>query len=209
MDGTGGNRAEAQDREPGTARKLLLSLAALGASVAVAASGTYAAFSASVDGGHSVSTGVPQLVLGSAGAATNRLDVNATGLAPGEFVYRAFDVTNSGTTRFTAFTLSSVAGTSSLLDTDPVHGLTVRLQRCSVPWSESGSDPNYTYSCPGVLTEVLGPRPVVMAGQPLSAMASAVPGGTDHLLLTESLPATADNSFQGLTSALTFTVDAA
>ncbi len=188
MDGTGGDRAEAQDREPSTARKLLLSPAALGASVAVAASGTYAAFSASVDGGHSVSTGVPQLVLGSAGAATNRLGVNATGLAPGESVYRAFDVSNSGTTRFTAFTLSSVAATSSLLDTDPAHGLTVRLQRCSVPWSESGSAPNYTYSCSGLLTEVFAPRPVVMAGQPLSAMASAVPGGTDHLLLTESLP---------------------
>jgi spore coat-associated protein N len=196
-------------RELGTGRKLVLSAAALGASVAVAVTGTTAAFSASAGRGHSLSTGVPQLVLGATGGATNRLDVDAVNLSPGEPVYRAFDVTNSGTTRFTAFTLVSTVNPHSPLDTDTTNGLKVRLERCSTPWSESGSGASLAYTCSGTRTEVLASRPVAMTGQALGPMDAATPGATDHLLLTEMLSPTADNGFQGLSTALTFTINAA
>jgi hypothetical protein len=47
-----------------------------------------------------------------------------------------------------------------------------------------------------------------MASVPLAGMASASPNGTDHLLLTETLPSTADNSFQNQMTAVTFTFNA-
>ena len=199
----------APERELGTGRKLLLSAAAIGVSLAVAVTGTYAAFSASVSRGHTVSTGVPVLAFGATGAPTNRLDIDAVGLSPGDSLYRAFDVTNAGSTVFTSFTLSAVATTSSILDTDTTNGLKVRLERCSVAWTESGSAPRYSYTCSGTRSTVLTSRPAVMTAQPLTGMQAGAQGGTDHLLLTETLPATADNTFQNKTSALTFTVDAA
>ena len=147
--------------------------------------------------------------LGATGAVTNRLDVDATGLSPSASVHRTFDVVNSASTTFSTFTLSTTATTSSLLDTDAVDGLQVRLERCTTAWTESGSAPGYTYSCSGTRTQALAFRPVAMTAVPLGSMQSATPGGTDHLLLTEHLPTTADNTFQNQTSAFTFTVDAA
>lgn len=192
----------------GTRRKLLLSTAAAGAAVAVMVTGTYASFSASASRGHQVTTGVPQLVLGATGAATNRLGVDALNLAPGESVYRSFDVTNGGTSSFATMTLSTEATTSSVLDTDAVNGLQARVERCSAPWTESGTSPALTYTCSGTRSTVVALRPVRMTSVPLTGMASATPDGTDHLLLTEMLPASADNTFVNQMSALTFTVNA-
>ena len=192
----------------GTRRKLLLSVAAVGTSAAVMAVGTYASFTASASRGHQVTTGVPQLVLGTTGAATNRLGIDALNLAPGESVHRSFDVTNGGSAHFTTVTLSSAATTSSILDTDTVHGLQAQLERCSVPWVESGTSPNFSYTCSGTRTVVVPFRPVTMTAVPLSGMLSVDPGRTDHLMLTEMLPATADNTFVNQMTALTFTINA-
>ncbi len=197
------------DREVGVGRKLLLSAAALGSSLAVAATGTYAAFSASVADGHSVATGTAQLVLGAAGSAANRLAVDAVDLSPGDTVQRAFDLRNSGTTDLATFTLTTTGTAASPLYTDTVHGLQVRLERCTVPWTEAGSAPGYTYGCTGSRTTVLAYRPVAMTAQALSGMLAGQPGGTDHLLLTEHLPTTADNTFQGEAATVTYVVDAA
>lgn len=192
----------------GTRRKLLLSVAAVGTSVAVMATGTYASFSASASRGHQVTTGVPQLVLGATGAVTNRLGIDALNIAPGESFHRAFDVTNQGTTTFATMTLSSDATTSSILDTDAVNGLQARVERCTTPWVESGTSPAFTYTCSGTRSTVVAVRPVRMTSVPLTGLASAAPGGTDHLMLTEMLPATADNTFVNQMSALTFTINA-
>lgn len=192
----------------GTRRKVLLSAAAIGVSATLAVTGTLASFSASVSRGHTLTTGVPTLVLGATGAATNRLGIDATGLSPGAVVYRAFDITNNGTVPFTSYSVSTTATTSSLLNTDTVNGLQARLERCSAPWVESGPSPDFTYTCSGTRSEVLAYRPVVMASVPLAGMASASPNGTDHLLLTETLPSTADNSFQNQMTAVTFTFNA-
>ena len=192
----------------GTRRKVLLSAAAIGVSATLAVTGTLASFSASVSRGHTLTTGVPTLVLGATGAATNRLGIDATGLAPGNVVYRAFDITNSGTVPFTSYTLSSTATTSSLLDTDLTRGLQARVERCSLPWAESGTSPSFTYTCPGTRTDMVASRPVIMVSVPLAGMSSAAPDGTDHLLLSETLPTGADNSFQNQMTAVTFTFNA-
>lgn len=98
----------------GTRRKVLLSVAALGAAGAVAVTGTYASFTASVSRGHQVTTGVPQLVLGAVGTSGNRLGVDALNIGPGDSLYRAFDLTNTGTTTFTSLVVSTDVTTSSL-----------------------------------------------------------------------------------------------
>ncbi|WP_143028742.1 hypothetical protein [Quadrisphaera sp. DSM 44207] len=168
-------------------------------------SGTYASFTASVSRGHTVTTAVPLLELGATGTAANRLGVDALALAPGDVYRRAFDVTNSGTAAFAAYTVSTTATTSSLLDTDGTNGLQVKLERCSAPWTETGTGPALAYTCPGTTALALPARRVAMTAVPLSGMLSAAPGGTDHMLLTVTLPATADNSFQNQMSAITYT----
>lgn len=192
----------------GTRRKLLLSVAAVGASVAVMAVGTYASFTASASRGHQVTTGVPQLVLGDTGAASNRLGIDALNIAPGETWYRSFDVTNGGSAHFSTVTLSTDVTTSSILDSDPVNGLQARIERCSVPWVEAGAQPDFTYTCAGTRTVVVPFRPVVMTTVPLPGMHVLNPGGTDHLLLTEMLPTTADSTFVNRMTALTFIINA-
>ena len=174
----------------------------------VAVTGTMAGSSTSVSRGHTVATGVPDLLLGATGAATNRLGVDTTGLSPGSSFAKAFDLTNAGSTYFTSYSMTTSFATSSLLDTDAVNGLQVRLERCSDPWVESGTLPAFSYSCPGTRTTVVAYRPIAMSAVPLTGMASVTPGATDHMLLTELLPSTADNSFQNLSTAVTFTFDA-
>ena len=49
---------------------------------------------------------------------------------------------------------------------------------------------------------------MIFSGAALASMVSAAPSGVDHLLLTETLPSTADNSFQNLVSSVTFTLQA-
>lgn len=209
MDGDAfGARTPATGVQLGTRRKLLLSVAAIGASVAVMAVGTYASFTASASRGHQVTTGVPQLVLGETGAASNRLGIDALNLAPGETVYRSFDVRNGGTAHFTTVTMSTDVTTSSILDTDTVNGLQARIERCSVPWAESGASPNFSYTCGGTRETLVPFRPVVMSAVPLAGMHVVDPDGVDHLLLTEMLPTTADGAFVNRMTALTFVINA-
>jgi len=192
----------------GNKRKVLLSIAALGTSTALMATGTYAAFTASASRGHQVTTGVPQLLLGTAGTPANRLGIDAINLGPGGFIYRAFDLTNNGTTTFTTLTTTTEMSVSSILDTDTVNGLQAQLESCSVAWSETGTSPDFAYSCSGTRTVVFPFRPVSMTNVPLAGLASRNGGGTDHLMLTEKLPLTADNTFINKMTALTYTFNA-
>ena len=98
---------------------------------------------------------------------------------------------------------------SSLLDTDATNGLQMLLQRCSVAWTESGSSPNFTYTCSGATTSVLSTRAVIGAGLALTNMTATAVSTTDHLLLSMTLPSTADNTFQGQTSTISFTFNGA
>lgn len=198
------HRAPAGRVRLGTNRKVLLSVAALGASTAVMVTGTYAAFTASASRGHQVTTGVPVLTLGATGTLANRLGVDAIGLGPGDLVYRAFDLSNTGSTTFTAMAMSTEVTTSSILDTDTVNGLQSQLESCSSVWTESGTTPNFTYSCSGTRTTVIPFRPVGMTNVPMNALLSRTGGGTDHLLVTEKLPSTADNTFINKMTALTY-----
>ncbi len=197
-------------RNTSVTSKLLASVAVLGAAASIAGLGTYATFTSSASASHTVSSGTVTVALGAVGAA-NRLTVNATNIAPGDTMQRAFNLSNSGNIDFTAApTLTTSTSPSSLLDTDGTNGLQMQIDKCSVAWTEAGSSPAYTYTCSGSTSAVLASRAVVGSAISLSNVSDLVTAGSgpDYLKLTLTLPSGAGNTFQGLSSTLTYAFNA-
>ena len=186
-------------------RKLLLSVAAVAAAASIAGLATFATFTSSVSQSQSISTGTVTIALGATGASTNRLNVGATAVAPGDTIQRSVDLINSGSLNLASVGLTTTATTSSLLDTDATNGLQMVIDKCSVAWTEAGVAPAYTYTCSGTTTSVLASAPVIGSNLTLSNLSALTAGSTDHLRITLTLPATAGNSFQNLTSVIQYT----
>ncbi|HJX46549.1 MAG TPA: hypothetical protein VJ375_01790, partial [Gaiellaceae bacterium] len=83
--------------------------------------------------------------------------------------------------------------------------LQMAIDRCSVPWTESGTSPAFTYSCSGTTSSVLASQAVIGLNLPLSNLSSLAAGITDHLRVTLTLPSSAPNTMQGLSSTLDYT----
>jgi hypothetical protein len=183
-----------------TARKVLGSLGVVGAAAAVAGMGTFGTFTDSTAPlNASVTSGTLSLDLNSVGAAAT-LPMTATGFVPGDSVSRAVNLVNSGDLDFGTIAMNSVATTSSVLDTDKVNGLQLSVKSCSVPWNETVTGGVASYTCTGT-TSVLVNGPAVN-GAAVSNAASLTAKGTDRLVVTLTLPTSADNTFQGKTTAL-------
>ena len=197
-----------EGRTPGTGRKLtkklVLSIAVIGAAASIAGLGTFATFTSTTSASQSVTSGTVTIALGSTGASTNRLTVNATGIVPGDTMQRSFDLANSGNQNLASVTLTTTATASSLLDTDATNGLQMVIDRCSVAWTESGTSPAFTYSCSGTTSTVLASRAVIGSSIALSNLTTTTAGNTDHLHLTLTFPSAAGNTFQGLSSTIQY-----
>jgi predicted ribosomally synthesized peptide with SipW-like signal peptide len=178
--------------------KLIASLAVLGAAAAIAGLGTYATFTSSTSASHTIATGTLSLTSG----PTNRLGTGATLVAAGDSMQRAIDLNYAGSISFGSATLTTNATTSSALDTDTTAGLHMAIDKCSVAWTESG--PPYTYTCSGTTSSVLASAPVVGSNLALSNL-TLTAGSTDHLRVTVTLPGTAGNSFENLSSTIAYT----
>lgn len=186
-------------------QRLVLAVSSLMLAVGLTGIGVYATFTTTATASHTASSATLTLSLGATGASTNRLTVNATNLVPGDSYYRSFDLINGGTKALSSITLTTSATASSLLDTDATNGLQMLIQRCSVPWTESGTTPNFTYSCSGTTSTVLASRAIIGSTISLSNLTSTAITTTDRLLLTVSFPSAAGNTFQGLSSTISFT----
>src|SRR6266480_3729419 len=116
-------------RSPG--QKLLLTIAVLGAAASIAGLGTFATFTSSTSASHTVSSGTVTIALGATGAATNRLTVGASAIAPGDTIQRSVDLIDSGSIDLASITLTTTATSSSLLDTDTSNGLQMVIDKCS------------------------------------------------------------------------------
>lgn len=182
--------------------KLAITAVAVGGTTAVAGLGTFGAFTSTTDASAGVNTGTVRIALGQAGTAANRLTVGAAGLVPGDSLQRAVQLSNTGTEALADLVLTTTASSSSVLDTDQVHGLKLSLDRCSVPWTELTTTPT-TYTCGGTTTSVASSRPVAAGALDVGGP-SLVAGKTDHLRVTLTLPPAADNAFQDKTSTLVF-----
>ena len=178
--------------------KLIASLAVLGAAAAIAGLGTYATFTSSTSASHTIATGTLSLTSG----PTNRLGTGASLVAAGDSMQRAIDLNYAGSISFGSATLTTNATTSSALDTDAIDGLHMAIDKCSVAWTESG--PPYTYTCSGTTSSVLASAPVIGSNLALSNL-TLTAGSTDHLRVTVTLPGTAGNSLQNLSSTIAYT----
>jgi spore coat-associated protein N len=185
-----------------TTRKILLSLALLGAAAGIAGLGTYATFTSSTTPvAHTLSAGTVTLGLGGTGAQTNRLDVGAGGIAPGDTIERSVDLVNTSSLALASLTLTTTATASSVLDTDGTNGLQMQVDKCSQAWTESG--PPYTYTCGGTTSSVLASRSVIGTDLALSNLTLAAGGGTDHLRVKLTFP-TASTIGQGASSTISY-----
>jgi predicted ribosomally synthesized peptide with SipW-like signal peptide len=182
-------------------RKLVASVALLGAAASIAGLGTFATFTSTTSANHTVASGTVTIALGASGPA-NRLTVGATAIAPGDTIQRAVDLINQGSLDLASVTLTTTASPTSLLDTDATNGLQMVIERCSVAWTESG--PPYTYTCSGTTTSVLASRAVIGSNMALSNLGSLTAGATDRLRVTLTFPSGAGNSFQNLSSTITY-----
>jgi spore coat-associated protein N len=185
-------------------QKLLLTIALLGAAASIAGLGTFATFTSSTSASHTVSSGTVTIALGATGASTNRLNVDATAIAPGDTIQRSVDLIDQGTINLASVTLTTSATTSSVLDTDATNGLQMVIDKCSQAWTEAG--PPYTYTCGGSTSTVLSSRAVIQTGMTLSNLSSLTAGSTDHLRVTLTFPSGAGNSFQNKSSTIQYTL---
>jgi spore coat-associated protein N len=184
-------------------KKLTASIAVLGAAASIAALGTFATFTSSTSASHTVSAGTVSIALGAAGPA-NRLTLGASGLAPGDTMQRALDLSNDGSLDLASVSLATTASPSSALDTDATNGLQMVIDRCSAAWTESGSAPAYTYTCSGSTSTVLASRAVIGSGLSLSNLSATTAGNTDHLRVTLTFPSGAGNTLQNQSSTISY-----
>lgn len=189
-----------------TSSKVLASAALLAAAAGVAGMGTYGGFTTSTSASADVKAGVVNLAVGT--GANNRLSVAASGAVPGDSIQRAVTLSNGGDQNLASITLTTAASPSSKLDTDTVHGLQLKIDSCPVPWTEAGASPAFTYTCSGTTTAVLASRGVTGSNLTLTGLASLAATKTDFLRVTLTVPSTADNTFQGLNSTMSFSFDA-
>ena len=188
-----------------TTHKLLATVAVLGAAASIAGLGTYATWTSTTSENHTISSGTVTIALGATGAATNRLNVGASGLAPGDTIQRSVDLTNSGSIDLAGVTLTTTASPTSLLDSDATNGLQMVVDKCSVAWTEAGTAPAYTYTCGGTTSTVLASRAVIGSNLSLSNLGVTTSGATDHLRVTLTLPSGAPNALQNQSSTVSYT----
>lgn len=184
-------------------RKVMISLGVVGAAAAVAGMGTFGTFTSTTSGSQNVATGTVNIAMGQ-----GDLTIDATKLVAGDTVQRAFTLTNGGTADLGAVTLTTAALPSSKLDTDVANGLQMKIDSCSAAWTKAGAATAPTYTCTGTTASVVAPKPVIGAGTAVNNLTALSATKTDNLLVTMTLPQTADNTFQNLNSTIKYTFDA-
>jgi len=181
-----------------TTNKVIATIAVLGAAAAIAGLGTFATFTSSTSTSHTIASGTLSLTSG----PVNRLGTGASLIAAGDSMQRAIDLNYAGSVDMGSATLTTSASPSSALDTDTTDGLHLAIDKCSVAWTESG--PPYTYTCGGSVSTVLASQPLIGSNVALSNL-TLTAGTTDHLRVTVTLPSTAGNAFQNLSSTVGYT----
>jgi hypothetical protein len=169
--------------------KLFASIGVVGAAASCAGLATYAD-PLSARGAIAIRASRPKLV------AMARVLVPATTIAPGDRVSRTLALKARGHS-FRRLTLTVTTKKASLL-TDRTLGLRLKVSRCGKQWRRNRSG----YACRSRVHMVLKPGPVL--GRRKLAHASIKRGKKLFLLLTLTLPASADDTFQRQTSTLVY-----
>jgi hypothetical protein len=183
------------------AAKIVGSLGIIGTAAAVAGIGTFGGFTDSTTPvATNVSTGTLSIDLSQPAIA---IPATTTGFVAGDSLTRAVNLVNDGTVPLGSVTLGTTVAAPSVLTTDTVNGLQLAVKSCSVAWTQGGTASAPTYTCSGS-ERLLASGPAV-SNLVLSNPASLAAGATDYLTFSVSLPATADNTFQNKSAALSLT----
>jgi hypothetical protein len=184
-----------------TARKVVGSLGVLGAAAAVAGMGTFGTFTdSSTPIAATIASGTLSIDVTQQGYT---VPVTTSSFVPGDSMTRAINLVNDGSSPLGSVILNSSVATPSVLTSDPTNGLQLLVKKCSVAWTQGGSASAPTYTCSGTET-VVGSGPAV-SNMTVPAANALTAGGTDYLTLSLSLPASADNTFQGKSASLSLT----
>ena len=184
-----------------TARKVVGSLGIIGAAAAVAGMGTFGSFTSSTTPvSTTVNSGTVSINVSQQGFT---VPVSTNNFVPGDSMTRAVNLVNDGGSPLGSVSLATTAGAASILTTDTANGLQLAVKECSVPWTQGGTASAATYTCSGTTT-TLASGPAVSTVTLPNAKA-LVGGGTDYLTFSISLPASADNTFQGKSATLNLT----
>jgi len=189
-------------RSQGLLTRVLLSVGLVGLVVSALGAAAYATFTSSTNVSQDVGSGTVTFASIATNGAGQRLSVAATNIAPGDTIQRAVTLTNTGSIDMAAgsVALTSTATTSSLLDSG-ANGLTITIDKCSVAWTESAAP--YTYTCSGTTSTVLATRAVIASAAALANITTTA-GTPNHLRVTLTLPTAADNTYQGLSSVISY-----
>ncbi|HZJ26191.1 MAG TPA: hypothetical protein VFF40_04125 [Acidimicrobiia bacterium] len=160
-------------------------------------SGAFGTFIAGTSDNQTVASGTVAIAVGS----IDRVTVGKAGMRPGDSVYRAVDIVNQPTLTQGGLGITTGANPSSVLDTDTTNGLQLAVDVCSTAWTESGSAPNYTYTCPGTQQVSIAQRPIIFSSIQLLHSLLTV-GATNHYRLTVTLPTTSPSSAQAQSSTI-------
>ena len=182
-----------------TARKVVGSLGVLGTAAAVAGMGTFGNFTDSTTPvATTIQSGTLSIDLSQPGFA---VPVTTTGFVPGDSLTRAVNLVNDGNSALGSVTLILVGHRLQRAD----HR---RHQRPAADGEEvlGRVDPG-RHRLGGHLHLLAAPRPSSAPARSsttstLNGAAALNAGGTDYLTFSISLPATADNTFQGKSASL-------
>ena len=165
-------------------------------------------FSTTINDSTQADSGTMTMKLGAANSADNRMSISADNIAPGDTIQRALTLTLDGSVATKNVHFKTEATTSSLLDTDTVNGLQMKIERCSVPWTVNrvpgttyvAQDAGYDYSCGGTTTTPWAETPVVQGDQFLTKAALNIPNtagnSPNYFRITLRFPTSAGDEFQ-------------
>jgi hypothetical protein len=163
----------------------------------------FAWFTGSATNSVALDAGNLSVTLGAHGP-DNRLSIAATGLVPGDYVFRAVTVTADGSVETDGATLTTEATTSSLLDTTP-GVLEMIVVRCSVPIDETMNGGIPSYVCNGSMDLIHNWGPPIVDDLALTGF-DPTPGTPNYFAV--GFHFVGDNSVQGLSSVIEFTFEA-
>lgn len=220
-----GTAATSALRRPSNRTKLIVSMAVLTVLSTLATVGTYALFTASTaTADNTFTTGT--LTLSNDKSASTLLVLNNK-IIPGDTVTGYLNVTNGGTEDVVGYQMAAALGTgatsNNLTDPTKAYSLTVAVDRCSVAWS-SGACSGTTTPVVAAGTNVLGTYSLISNGNAFctndASQTSSLrtsrgvtcdstidnTNAVDHLKVVVTFPGGADNTYQGLSTAIHFTM---
>lgn len=190
-------------------KKILMSVLGLGVVGSLVGMGTFASFTATATNtNNTFTTGTLNYETRQGGSAVTTNVISLSAMKPGDSKSMFLEVKNTGSLTMQSQTLATTAPTSSLLNTDTTDGLHLTITRCSVAWGGTATTPTCGDAGGGTgggTTETNFNNVAIVKAASSIGTATLAGGASNYYLIAVNLPTSAGNTFQGLTSNITFT----